>query len=1120
MYAAVQALAPAPSPAPSPAPAPAPAPSPAPAPAPAPGGQKLFSDPATWGGITPGANDNIQILDDGYTYVFDLADSPIYGSLTIYGKFKVSESTPVTKLNVKQISVESTGRWDIGSVATPYAMSFTCELSGLPPAASGNPGGGTLVRGHTFVGNVATGNNGTTNDNSGASRAILWKPGSIRNWVGATPAVTHCALGADVNAGDVLLVLEKPVTWAAGTRFVLTNSGFFSTSKRTEVLTVASPGVVNSTIIPLTSPVSFYRLGRLMYPTDAGLSFTPGTYSLWSLANPSGMKATALSPTVLDERGYVETLTRCINIQSIADSAYTTVGFGYHDMVMGLTSQHFIRGVRSFRGGQAGLLGRYPWHWHMPSVNAGGTLNINPATGTPAYADGAAVLQDCVTELSLNRGISIHACWGLKVLGCVFYDIVSHVIFFEDSTERKNIIDDCGVHKYTAPAKANELLGHDQNPSGIWFTNPDNQLTNNRVSDAYDLYLGTSALGIANVFAAERSFFLTPTKTGTGNGTLQNRNSGEIGQVAKANYTNDHQITDQIWTFTALSATSFSVVGSFSGNIGNITVGTEYQNLPGHLNTLIYSIKAGSTPFVAGDKLVAATRMGGGCFGTTRLAGLNNTVYGTADIHPAYTVTLNYSNNRVWSCSGNAAVITDLWQIDDEGTAQGSDKIGVTIDGLPDYYTTTLFTPEGQPDVVGGALAMRFQGTQFHHCDKGYGNRVAVVDYDGWVISSIRGAALSGITDYGSIGRNFLAVGKSLHPDQPGQTQGVASYHGSITFIDMVIYNYPLGDFAFTTQYIPGGQVLTATSFMQSFDLYIGVIAKELANNTNWRMWNVNAMFHTPIPSIMQPYYASITTMGNDVQNTGLLSTARWDKHGSFGSPAGSYIMFNIPFCTAETAYTVLPAYPTSANSFAIYTAEKCVGCEPVMHDHAGVWYDDLNYSAQSYQRVDASYVDIANATWTTPIAVSQPHSRHFACKSGARVRRFNPGNSAPSERYVWVHCANYTRRLAFGDVADDYQILGFQWKNSVVAKVWSATGLGDGGSQPSGNVLVKPGSAKTYSAVATRAALEASAGRTFFQDTTNNMVWVKPLQHNDSLRDSVVGQNTDMYYFDLVVQA
>lgn len=72
--------------------------------------------------------------------------------------------------------------------------------------------------------------------------------------------------------------------------------------------------------------------------------------------------------------------------------------------------------------------------------------------------------------------------------------------------------------------------------------------------------------------------------TGTGNGTLTGVS------------VNQNTASEELWTITATSATTFTVSGFVSGAQTNATVGTAYNN-----GMVSFTITAGSTPFVAGD---------------------------------------------------------------------------------------------------------------------------------------------------------------------------------------------------------------------------------------------------------------------------------------------------------------------------------------------------------------------------------------------------------------------------------------------------------------------------------------------------------------------------------------
>lgn len=76
----------------------------------------------------------------------------------------------------------------------------------------------------------------------------------------------------------------------------------------------------------------------------------------------------------------------------------------------------------------------------------------------------------------------------------------------------------------------------------------------------------------------------TPVDTGTGTGTMTDLAVDQETAI------------DELWTVTAINATTFSVSGFISGAQGNATVGVEYNN-----GIVSFMINAGGTAFVSGD---------------------------------------------------------------------------------------------------------------------------------------------------------------------------------------------------------------------------------------------------------------------------------------------------------------------------------------------------------------------------------------------------------------------------------------------------------------------------------------------------------------------------------------
>src|SRR5229473_5617349 len=89
-------------------------------------------------------------------------------------------------------------------------------------------------------------------------------------------------------------------------------------------------------------------------------------------------------------------------------------------------------------------------------------------------------------------------------------------------------------------------------------------------------------LNVLDTFLTATGMALTPSFTGTGNGTIDAR-GGSAGVA-------------EVITVTFTSATAFGVVGSISGSLGSGVVGTPFTSTKANL-----TITAGTTAFVATD---------------------------------------------------------------------------------------------------------------------------------------------------------------------------------------------------------------------------------------------------------------------------------------------------------------------------------------------------------------------------------------------------------------------------------------------------------------------------------------------------------------------------------------
>jgi len=368
---------------------------------------------------------------------------PALGGLVIRGTLRFADTAPRV-LTAGWIHVNG-GALEIGSAAQPFQHDAVITLNDTQTANNVVAGMGT--------------------------RALLVTNGRLALH-GRRPAQAWTKLADHATAGATeLSVLQSVADWASSDEVVLAPTDFYGIAQtdRRFVSHTAAGGMR----LHLTTGTSAARWGRLQYPA-------PGQPAGLSLAPAGHVPPAQPAPVAIDQRAEIGNLSRGIVIQAPDDALWQTQGFGAHTMVMGLASQVVVDGVRFRRVGQAGLPGRYGFHWHMLSYASG--LAVGDATGHS--------LRNSVISESANRCVTLHGTNGVEVRNNICHDIRGHAIFLEDAVERRNLIEDNLILRVRGPLPGRALLNHDipnatgrGGPSGMWLTHPDNVVRRNAVAD-------------------------------------------------------------------------------------------------------------------------------------------------------------------------------------------------------------------------------------------------------------------------------------------------------------------------------------------------------------------------------------------------------------------------------------------------------------------------------------------------------------------------------------------------------------------------------------------------------------------------------------------------------------
>lgn len=389
-----------------------------------------WGDGATWGGGVP-TGDEVDIsIPTGIAVTLDLDVE--CGTIMVEGQLNVAE----VDLSLTCDSLIVMGPAAVFEVGTPgdrFTNRFLLTLKG-DTSEDFQPAG------HSSMG----------------ARALLAIMGGTVS-IHGEDRVEWTQLGASVAAGESAIVLKEAVDWRVGDEILICSSRLNWDEAEQMIVSSVSP---DGLTVGLSSELAYPHCGEVK------------TYT----RPEDGKEWTA------DLRAEVGLLTRNITIQGAADAddmLSPNYEFGAHIMVHGEmehggmtmpTGVGNLQGVEIFRCGQLGLLGRYPFHWHLCLGDAAGQY-----------------FKDNAVHRSFNRAITIHGTDYVTVENNFCYDHVGHGVFLEDGGERFNTIRNNVVLLTKRPRPGEEVTPSDneaneaqnRTPASFWITNPNNTFVDN-----------------------------------------------------------------------------------------------------------------------------------------------------------------------------------------------------------------------------------------------------------------------------------------------------------------------------------------------------------------------------------------------------------------------------------------------------------------------------------------------------------------------------------------------------------------------------------------------------------------------------------------------------------------
>jgi hypothetical protein len=356
-------------------------------------------------------------------------------------------------------------------------------------------------------------------------------------------------------------------------------------------------------------------------------------------------------------------------------------------------------------------------------------------------------------------------------------------------------------------------------------------------------------------------------------------------------------------------------------------------------------------------------------------------------------------------------------------------------------------------------------------------NRVSWPDYVNWVSADNTGAFFAGAGDNGRITESLI-IGSSLNespsPNKNLPIVALASYHSTFDIDNNVIVNFP-----FVAKHPGSGAFKTD-------DYYITAVDKGLVRNPNNRLINSHPGYRVLPPALR--------TDDNPNDNW-TLAGALWDPHGYWG-PKENFWVYDVPFLTdGASCIAVQPA------------GQNGMSCDGEYYG-VGDYLTDFDTNRYNFRapleviRQDSTGAEIGR--WTVAdgnVSNMLGNMRHFAAHTaGSYVMRFpkTTGTGYDLPKRFEASISNAYR-------ATDWFMLGISFDGTVTPTTVTLTS----------NANVK----RTMMAALSLAEVTASQGDKYWQDTAQNVLWVKIV---GGLSSSSGEENSDTYLYHsmrLVVQ-
>lgn len=382
------------------------------------------------------------VIEEGEVAYLD--QSTNIDTLTIKGELHCDSALAQNMVELKVKTIIVKGIFQCGTTANPYNKKLIISLkdSGLDPKVHHGHRGIIVEQG------------GKINLNGTRTKAGWFKINQTLQAGSQTLQVDYGRAAELTQAAQLRSAhpFLPTVPWSVGDQIVVGPTGyaFFEAEKFTIT-------AINGNQLTLDHPAVFTHWGENQI-----------------------INSRVLGNFYLDERAEVANLTRNILIRGdeslgpILEDTSVPAQIGGHMMVH-YGGQAYLDSIELYKMGQAGIMGRYPFHWHWAA-------DVN-----------GQFIKNSSIHHSFQRCVTVHRTHRALVQNNVCYNFKGHGYFLEDGNEINNKIVGNLAMKATAPSYNKRLLASDNindsesqgrfpSVSGFWISNPKNTVKYNVVS--------------------------------------------------------------------------------------------------------------------------------------------------------------------------------------------------------------------------------------------------------------------------------------------------------------------------------------------------------------------------------------------------------------------------------------------------------------------------------------------------------------------------------------------------------------------------------------------------------------------------------------------------------------